>query len=237
MELVEKAIVSVGSVNVNLSVLVFPLLQVLHQRFLLQLLLSHHQDLATAQFVLNLLNLCTGTPIKETRSALDVQSHFLVQVTVLLYLWTLYPSCLLCSGAPTKEIYMFNFLHNGIHPIAVTSSYLFRVGMIIVSHNCFVSALGWATSVCVTAVERSLISKPSHQMTCVFSMRSGVHIPRQFLNYLNPDLEMHTTMQTLITFWLIGQFSPGELLVPDNIRNGLTSQHKALVSNLFGVYF
>ena len=43
-------------------------------------------------------------------------------------------------------------------------------------------------------------AKPPNDL-CV---RSGVHIPRQFLNYLNPDLEMHTTMRTLIAFWLAG---------------------------------
>ena len=102
----------------------------------------------------NLFNLCTGTPIKETWSALDVQSHFLVQVTVLLHPLTLYPSCLLCSGAPTYQGDIL--LHNEIHPIVVTTSCLFRVGMIILSQKCFVS---------------------SHQMTCVFSVRSGIHSP------------------------------------------------------------
>lgn len=126
-------------------------------------------------------------------------------------------------------------LYNRIQLRAVTSNCLFRVGMIILGQKCFISDLGWATSACVMAVERSVISKPSHQMTCVFSMRSSVHSPLSKLPESRfGNIYYHANPHCILAGW---PQSSHEFLVHDDIQNHLTSQHKALISHLLRVYF
>ena len=152
---------------------------------------SRFLDLAIA--LLTPLNLCPRTPTKETRS------HFQVQSTMLL---SLFHSCQPCSGVLTKVTYMFSHLLSGMHPITVTST-SFQVN--IKPSQCFVSVLELVTVVCAMVLETGSTSKPSHLMTCVFSMRNGVRIPHQCRTSPSLDLGTLIIMHTHIAFWLVGQ--------------------------------